>query len=382
MPACSQSLVAVVGLRWLRAPAVLLAAGLLAVPSVPAPARAQAAPQRGSLRGVVRSTLGDRIPYAVVALEPAFPHRFTDDSGNFVFPRVPPGTYHFLARQVGYKPLDTTVVVLPDSTLELRIALEHLVVELSQIDVTAELARAARPSHCTEPGPPDPVRTADLAAIFVQLKQNAERYWMLADSYPAIYRMSRSRGYMDRDGKVFYTSVDTVELRTDTRWHYAPGHLLADLQSPHGGTELQVMLPTLPDLADSVFDANHCFRLVGLDTLEGEMYVRVDFRPDERLVEPDADGSAYLDPVTYLIRYLKIQLTHASRAVVDLVNLTAKVRFREIAPSIVIADLITSEAASRQGAGLRGELVEGRELQRLLSVFFTRPLPRREAPGP
>jgi hypothetical protein len=131
-----------------------------------------------------------------------------------------------------------------------------------------------------------------------------------------------------------------------------------------------------------VFDANHCFRLVGLDTLEGEMYVRVDFRPDERLVEPDADGSAYLDPVTYLIRYLKIQLTHASRAVVDLVNLTAKVRFREIAPSIVIADLITSEAASRQGAGLRGELVEGRELQRLLSVFFTRPLPRREAPGP
>jgi hypothetical protein len=360
----------------------LLALALLAVAGAPGGARAQAGQERGTVRGVVRSTLGDPIPYAVVALEPGFPHRFTDDSGAFLIPHVPPGTYHVLARQVGYRPLDTTVTVLPDHALALTLALEHLVVELSQIDVTAELARAARPSRCTEPGPPDAAQTPELAAIFQQLKHNAERYWMLADSYPAIYRMSRSHGYADRDGKVLYTSVDTVELRTDTRWHYAPGRLMADLQSPHGGTELLVKLPTLPDLADSVFDANHCFRLVGLDTLEGEMYVRVDFRPDERLVEPDADGSAYLDPITYLIQYLTIRLTHPDRAVVDLVNLTAKIRFREIAPSIVIADQITSEAASRQGAGLRGGLTEGRELQRLLSVLFSKPLPHRQGPGP
>jgi hypothetical protein len=362
-------------------PLLLLAAALLAAGG-PDPARAQAAAQPGSLRGVVRSTLGEPIPYAVVALEPAFPHRFTDDSGSFVFPRVPAGTYHLLARQVGYKPLDTTVTVLPDRPLVVTLALEHLVVELSQINVTAELARAARPSRCTDPGPPDPAKTPELAAIFEQLKQNAERYWMLADSYPAIYRMSRSRGYVDRDGNPVYTSVDTIELRTDTRWHYAPGRLLADLQAPHGGTELEVKLPTLPDLADSAFVANHCFRLVGLDTLEGEVYVRVDFRPDERLVEPDADGSAYLDPITYLIQYLTIRLTHPDRAIVELVNLTAKVRFREIAPSIVIAGLITSEASSREHGQLRSPLVQGRELQRLLSVFFTRPLPRREGPGP
>ena len=374
--------VAALPARRLLCPPLLLALALLAVTGAPGRATAQARPQLGSLRGVVRSTLGDAIPYAVVALEPAFPHRFTDDSGNFAFPRIPAGTYHLLARQVGYKPFDTTVAVLPDSTLVLRIALEHLVVELSQIDVTAELARAARPSHCTQPGPPDAAQTPELAAIFQQLKQNAERYWMLADSYPAIYRMSRSRGYLDRTGRAVFTSEDTIELRTDTRWHYAPGRLLADLQAPHGGTELEVKLPTLPDLADSAFVANHCYRLVGLDTLEGEVYVRVDFRPDEGLAEPDADGSAYLDPITYLIQYLTIRLTHPDRAVVELVNLTAKVRFREIAPSIVIAGLITSEASSRQTGQLRGQLVEGRELQRLLSVLFTRPLPRRQGPGP
>ena len=373
---------AVVPARRLFRPRSLVALALLAVAGAPGDALAQAGQGRGTVRGVVRSTLGDRIPYVVVALEPAFPHRFTDDSGNFIFQQVAPGSYHLLARQVGYKPLDTTVAVLPDSTLVVRVALEHLVVELSQIDVTAELARAARPLRCTDPGPPDAAHTPELAAIFQQLKHNAERYWMLADSFPAIYRMSRSRGYLDRDRNPVYTSVDTIELRTDTRWHYAPGRLLADLQSPRGGTELQVKLPTLPDLADSVFDANHCFRLVGLDTLEGDVYVRVDFRPDERLLEPDADGSAYLDPITYLIQYLTIRLTHPDRAVVDLVNLTAKVRFREIAPSIVVAALITSEAASRQPGQLRSQLVEGRELQQLLSVFFTRPLPRRQGPSP
>ena len=365
--------------RSLRPPLALWAA-LLALGAGAGAVRAQPTAQRGSVRGVVRSPSGERVPYAVVALEPGFPPRFTDDSGGFAFLHVPPGAYHLVARQVGYRPVDTAVVVRTDSTLVVELRLEHLVVELAQIDVTAELARAARPERCTQPGAPDPAQSPQLAAIFEQLKQNAERYWMLADSYPAIYRMSRSRGYVDH-GQVFYTSVDTVELRTDTRWHYAPGRLLGDIQAPHGGSELLVKLPTLPDLADSVFDANHCFRLVGLDTLENEMYVRVDFRPEERLVEPDADGSAYLDPITYLIQYLKIRLTHPDRAVVDLVNLTARVQFREIAPSIVIAGHITSEVASRGQGKMRDQLVEGRELQRLLSVLFTRPLPRREG-GP
>ncbi len=331
-------------------------------------------PQRGAVRGVVRSSLGDRIAYAVVAMEPGFPKRFTNDSGDFAFTRVAPGRYHLMARQVGYKPLDTTVVVTGDSALTVRLTLDHLVIELEQINVTAELARAERPSRCTAPGPPDPAKTPDLAAIFDQLRQNAERYWMMADSYPALYRVQRRRGYLDRDSVVSYSSTDTLELRTDARWHYAPGRLVSDMPTGHGGTSLQVKLPTLPDLADSSFDANHCFRLVGLDTLQGETYVRVDFRPDEQLVEPDADGSAYLDPITYLIQHIRIQLTHPDRAYPGLVNLVARVGFREIAPSLVLVGTVTSETASMQGT----TLVRGREMQRLLSVHFLRPLPRGE----
>ncbi len=346
---------------------ILIASSLLAAAGLDAQT-----PQRGAVRGVVRSSLGDRIAYAVVALEPGFPKRFTNDSGDFAFTRVPPGTYRLLARQVGYRPLETTVVVTGDSTLNITLALDHLVIELETIHVTAELARAERPSRCTDPGSPDSGKTPALAAIFDQLRQNAERYWMLADSYPAMYRVQRRRGYLDRDSVVSYSFTDTLELRTDTRWRYAPGRLVSDMPTGHGGTALRVKLPTLPDLADSTFDANHCFRLVGLDTLQGETYVRVDFRPDERLVEPDADGSAYLDPITYLIQHIRIQLTHPDRAYPGLINLVAKVAFREIAPSLVLVGTVASETASMQGT----TLVQGREVQRLLSVHFLRPLPR------
>lgn len=356
-------------------PALLIALAALAIGGTPGPGWSQNAPGRGSLvRGVVRSAAGEPIPYVVVALEPGFARRFTDDSGAFAFLRVPPGTYRLLARQIGFKPLDTTVVVVPDGVLALTLTLERLVVELAEITVVAEVAPAGSLFRCTAPGPPDPERTPDLAAVFDQLRQNAERYWLLADSYPVLYRMSRSQGYPLAAGGMRATSVDTLDLRTDTRWHYAPGQLISEVESPRGEKELQVNLPTLPDLADTAFHRTHCFRLAGLDTLEGRTYVRLDFRASERLAEPDADGSTYLDPSNYLIRQAAIRLTHPERALVGLGGFSARVGFREIAPSIVIVDRISAVQSA-----YRGQLLFDRvEEQRLLDVFFLRPLPRRQ----
>jgi hypothetical protein len=335
-----------------------------------APARAQ---QHGEVRGMVRTAIGDPVPYAVVSLSPGFTQRFTNDSGDFHFFGVRPGRYRLLARQIGYQPESTTVVVVADSVTDVTVSLEHLTVELSEINVVEEKVPPLTPWRCSDPGPPDPTRDQALGEVFEQLRQNAERYWLLADSYPVLYRMVRRTGYVDRAGRAVLTSgADTVSLRTDSRWHYAPGHLVAEFRGPSGGTELQANLPTLPDLADTAFQRTHCFRLAGVDTLEGGRYLRVDFRAADRLLEPDADGAVYLDTATYVIRYATVRLTHPERVTTGLAGLTATERFREIASALVIVDSISSDQEGYEGLTRRTRVEE----QRLLDLFFLRPLPR------
>ena len=353
-------------------PAVcLLLAAAFAPAGGTAAAHAQTVQRGGSIRGVVRSTTGDRIPYVVVALEPGPSRRFTDDSGSFVFPNLAAGSYRLRARQVGYKPFDTTVVVSGDSAVDVPVALEHLVIQLEEIRVVARVNKGGR---CLAPGPPDPAVEPDAAAVFEQLRQNAERYWLLADSYPAMYRMERKFGHPDYYERGMAVSrTDTVELRTDARWSYAPGRVLTNVLAPRGGFELQVNLPGLPDFADSTFLLNHCFRLAGVQKVEGTVYVRLDFQAADSIAEPDADGSALLDPGSYLIRFVRMRLTRPERAASDLESLEATVAFREVVPSLVLPDRISSV----QGNYVRRTVVQSLEEQRTVGFSFLRALPTR-----
>jgi hypothetical protein len=357
---------------------LLLAGALVILGSCAERAEAQHRPGgsgAATVRGVVRATTGEAIPYASVALLPAFAARFTDDSGAFLFTGVAPGTYHLVARQVGYTPHDTSIVVEASASVTVAVALEHFVVELSAITVVGEMARPGGVWRCTNPGAPDSAQDPEVAAVFDQLRENAQRYWLLADSYPAFYRLERRFGRHDRDWeRLVVRWTDTVGLRTDTRWRYAPGHLLADVPLARGRTELQVNLPTLPDFVDPVFVQNHCFRLEGLDTIAGGRYVRLDFRAAERIADPDADGSAYLDPGTYLIRYAKVWLTRPERAATGLSSFQATVAFREILPKLVLPERISSVQFVYQGS----QLVEFAEEQRMIDVSFLRALPKRQ----
>ncbi len=348
----------------------LLPLALVALALGATAATAQNVPQRGAVRGVVRSSLGDRIPYAVVTLEPGVPRRFTDDSGGFGFPGLVPGTYQLGARQVGYKPFDTTVVVTGDSAVVVAVTLERLVVELEAIHVVARSEGAGR---CTAPGPPDPAVNPDFAAVFDQLRQNAERFWLFADSYPATYRMERKFGRPDHyNRRLAVERMDTVELSTDARWHYAPGRVVTEVAGPRGN-EVQVNLPGLPDFADSAFLANHCFRFAGLQKVGSQRYARLDFRAADRIAEPDANGSAYLDPESYLIRLVRVRLTRPERVSSGLESLEATVAFREIVPSLVLPDSISSV----QGTFVRSVVVESQEEQKMVGFTFVRALPTR-----
>ena len=348
----------------IRAGLVAAACGLGTATRLPA----QNPPPRGAVRGAVRTTLGDRIPYAVVILEPGVPRRFSDDSGAFAFPGLAPGTYHLGARQVGYKPFDTTVVVTADSTVVVAVALEHVVVQLEAIRV---VARSAGSGSCTAPGPPDPAVNPEFAAVFDQLRQNAERYWLLADSYPAIYRMERRFGRPDNyNRRLAVDRTDTIELRTDARWHYGPGRVATNVLGARD-ISLQINLPGLPDFADPVFLANHCFRFGGFQKWEGRRYARLDFSVADTVGEPDANGSAYLDPETYLIRFTRVRLTKPDLVMSGLEGVEATEAFREVVPSLVVPDRISSV----QTSFVRNIQVQVVEEQRTVNFQFLRPLP-------
>lgn len=340
--------------------AVMLAAGA-AAPVV----RAQGPALRsGVVRGEVRATTGERIPYAVVALVPGGRQRFADDSGAFWFGGIAPGPHHVLVRQIGFSPFDTTVVVPPDGEVVLAPRLGRITVLLSEINVSARTA-------CERPGPPDPAIHPQLAAVFDQLQENAERYRLMADSYPAEYRMERSYGDLDAAGEMQVPFRDTVTLRTDARWRYVPGQMVTE--PSRRGQRLR--LPTLPDLADSAFQAGHCWYLPGPDSATGEGLVRVDFAPPARLRAPDVEGSAWLDRSTYQIRRATVRLTNPTRADYNVVGLTVEMRFREIVPSVALLAHVSAVTRTRPQFG---GTTRHAEEQRLLAVHFLRPLSARE----
>ena len=320
--------------------------------------------QQPSLRGtVVSAETREPLGLSIVTLHPNIGKRFTDPFGVFAFPDIPAGTYLLSVRQIGYAPLDTQIVVRGDGATTILAVLRHLAVELPAITVFGH-------ATCTHPGPPDQEVTPALAAVFDQLIENARRLELLADSYPFRYRLERTLREVNRRGDSLRATIDTIELdRNETRRRYRPGLVVSPGTGPFSGLTV-VTLASLFELADSAFQQNHCFRLAGRDTIEGESLVRIDFEPVERLDISDLAGSAYLDSVTYGLRYTETRLTRPQRSGLDIRALVARTRFRDIAPGVPLQDYVRAVSTLRLGPNASRV-----ETQRLLTVHFRRALP-------
>jgi len=327
-----------------------------------------------SVRGVVRSG-GESVPYAVVSLVPGHAQRFTDDSGTFVFTGVVPGTYRLMVRQIGFKPRDTTVTKVESTPLVVTVNLERLAVQLAAITVTA-------PGRCTAPGLPDSARSGDLAAVFDQLRQNAERYALLADSYPYRYRLARTFTDYDQADQVLWTASDTVEYQSNARSRYRPGDVVGWGPGPVRSAARVLKLPSLSDLADSAFQASHCFAYRGTGERDDERLVRFAFRVAESVHTPDIEGEVELDADSYRIRYATIRLTHPGRALSGLLSASDAITFTELAPNIVLPSRVHGTLVPVLQHGERRPVARSTEEQRLIGVHFLRPLPGMPAPGP
>ena len=323
--------------------------------------------QQPSLRGTVISAESrEPLGLSIVTLHPGLGTQFTDQDGAFSFAGAGAGMFLLSVRQIGYVPLDTQIVLRADIPVTLLVTLRRLAVELPAITVIGH-------ARCTKPGPPDREVTPALAAVFDQLMENARRLELLADSYPFRYRLERSQREVTRRRDSLRAEVDTIELEQhQTRRRYRPGLIVTSGTGPYTGLTV-VTLASLHELADSSFHQSHCFRLAGRDTVEGESLIRIDFEPDDELGSTDIAGSAYLDPLTYGLRFTETRLTRPERAELKNVrSVVARTRFREIAPGIVLQDQVRAVWVYRSSVNANRV-----ETQRLLGVHFSRTLPQK-----
>jgi hypothetical protein len=317
---------------------------------------------------VVAKESGIPVGYSVVSI-PALGElgreRYTTAQGAFAFLGLPAGTYRLRAKHLGYSARDVDVQLTKGRT-EVRVELTQIALRLAAVRVVAR-------QECTNPGPPDTVLSPEFATLFEQVRQNAERLRLLVERYPYRYFVERTFFDQLRNGESRLVATDTVGFHSDHGWRYRPGQMISTVV---GGRrrEYVMNLPSLVDVVDSAFLANHCFRYAGTDTLSGETLLRVDFYAAKGLRGPDVDGAVYLDTTTLQIRGARVALTRPPSVFRGIQGMTATTIFDEVVPSIPIPAYVTGTKILRSRPGPQAP-VSAAETQRLLEVQFLRDLP-------
>src|SRR6266446_2122233 len=323
-----------------------------------------AAAQQPVFRGtVVSAETGLPLSFSIVILHPNVRRQFTDGAGTFAFDGTKPGTYLLSVRQIGYTPLDTQVVIRGDSATIVRLVLRHLAIELPPVTVAGR--------QCTNPGRPDSSDAA-LLAVFDQLQENARRFELLADSYPFRYGLLITMREVNQRGDTGRPETQALRFTSNGDHPYAVGRVVEPAWWPWGSADNMVVIHSaeLQDLGNADFIANHCFRLVGRDTVDGEIFVRIDFEPATRIRSADMAGAAFLDPKTYELRYTTTWLTRPEQSsLISVRSMNFRTRFRNIARGVPLQDsliVVTTYPHSRQTKI---------ETQRTVEVRFSRQPP-------
>jgi len=106
---------------------------LLIVIGLPVPLAAQAVLVGRS----ISDSTGDPIPGVEVVIEKLKSRVESDREGRFVLAGIPWGVQTAVIRKIGFRPVRLRLIVAADDTLRTDIRLEHTVVELPPVEVTA-----------------------------------------------------------------------------------------------------------------------------------------------------------------------------------------------------------------------------------------------------
>lgn len=320
----------------------------------------------GRLDGVVRGAeTGATLPYAVVSIPALKFERFADASGRFALVALPAGPQEVMVRRIGSTPWRGTVRIVADSTTTLTIRLEQLPQRLDAVAVRA-MAR------CPHPGSPDPVLQREVSSLVAQLRENADRYRLLAEQYPFAYSQTRWLGEI-RDSLFLVQRIDSTLLASSARPQYRPGKLVERARGKGREDEFMMTIPTLLDVTDNAFIGSHCFGYGGTLRVGKESWVRINMRAADRLRAPDVHGAFFLDSATSQLRRMDLEMSKPERLPTPLrriegVHVTTT--FREIAAGLSVIESVCAVNSLRTPMGVDA-LPSPSELQQLRAYLFT-----------
>jgi hypothetical protein len=339
----------------------LLAAALGMVVALSVASRSS---QAQSISGVILSAAnGEPLAYGTVLLVESGRGRFADAAGEFVLAGLVNGTYRVRARQIGYAAVDTTISV-GDAPVRVVFRLQPIVLQLATVPIVVGPVR-----ECVLTGIPDSALNPQLASVFSQLRDNVDRYRLLLDEYPFHYRREKHQFVRVVEGGEVAHMFDTVAYLSRDEASYQLGAVIHDVVGPDGERHQRMYVPTFRDLADTVFQALHCFRFAGRE--HGS--IRIDFKPASGIMTPDIEGSIYLDARRYVVRRAVFRLTKPGAAVPPILGLTVTTMFSELVPLVPVVGGIRSEQPlppMHLGSAIQRVFPDAIEEDRLLDYAF------------
>ncbi len=350
---------------------------LALVLGAPLASRAQGA--TGTLQGTVQGSTQSSstlvpLSYAVVGLPTLALERFTDGAGRFRLGELAPGRYEVVVRRIGYAPRTQTVQIVADRVTRLDVQLAVIPVRIASLTVRA-LAR------CTSPGVPDASAEPAVATLVALLRENADRYRLLASQYPFAYQHVRSLLLVNDDHEpataVHVQLVDSIDARSAARAEYRAGRVVQRQRFRGGLDEYSMALPTIMDLADNAFARAHCFAYGGREEKDGETWLRLDVRAADKINSPDVHGTFFLDSASAQLRRMDLELSRPDKLPSQLQHIEqvrVRTRFREIAPGLSIVDDICAVNRPKRKSALE-PMELAAELQVLSAYAFREPPP-------
>jgi hypothetical protein len=270
---------------------------------------------------------GQPLGYTTIALLSQGRQQLAGENGGFTL-TVSPGEVRLRFKRVGFVPKDTAFTVAAKDTVRVRVAMTRLVIRLPEVVVSG--ACTDRTTAADGPG--------ILPELFDQVRQNAERMRLLAQERPFMMTAVHYNRFVDGNGRVTRPRTDTLERPALLKPYKPRGVVFLITDGPYkGGTG--IMLPELPDLADTAFTNNHCFRYAGQERFGSDSVIRVDFEPVPWLAkELDLEGSIYLRVDGYQLVGLYTKLNRIPPGNRVLREYTVRARFIELVSGVSVLD--------------------------------------------